>query len=203
MNCLEYLVYITLLKLKKSSELWHTSVNRKARPVVEGEHDKSWNDHGSASVVWNSSIQILNFRLHIQTLATDQKWPISCILLFQLRNKWQIFNFQSDCSTSKISWIHLIFLFGSKISNLKNNFYYPQFMVKYSIFEAVYFLKLWPKNSRGDTLKKCFGKKSPLFVMSGWELSGCQCAKIYPNFKTLLSYWLTWQKMWFLNKTLL
>ena len=31
--------------LKKSSELWHTSVNRKARPVVEGEHDKSWNDH--------------------------------------------------------------------------------------------------------------------------------------------------------------
>ena len=24
----------------------NTSVNRKARPVVEGEHDKSWNDHG-------------------------------------------------------------------------------------------------------------------------------------------------------------
>ena len=32
--------------LNKSSELWLTSVNRKARPVVEGEHDKSWNDHG-------------------------------------------------------------------------------------------------------------------------------------------------------------
>ena len=32
--------------LKRSSVLWHTSVNRKARPVVEGEHDKSWNDHG-------------------------------------------------------------------------------------------------------------------------------------------------------------
>ena len=31
--------------LNKSSELWHTSVNHKARPVVEGEHDKSWNDH--------------------------------------------------------------------------------------------------------------------------------------------------------------
>ena len=31
--------------LNKLSELWHTSVNRKARPVVEGEHDKSWNDH--------------------------------------------------------------------------------------------------------------------------------------------------------------
>ena len=31
--------------LKKSSEVWHTSVNLKARPVVEGEHDKSWNDH--------------------------------------------------------------------------------------------------------------------------------------------------------------
>ena len=31
--------------LNKSSELWHTSVNRKARSVVEGVHDKSWNDH--------------------------------------------------------------------------------------------------------------------------------------------------------------
>ena len=31
--------------LNKSSELCHTSVNRKAIPVVEGEHDKSWNDH--------------------------------------------------------------------------------------------------------------------------------------------------------------
>ena len=37
----------TMNALNKSSELWHTSVNRKARPVVEGEHDKSWNDHGS------------------------------------------------------------------------------------------------------------------------------------------------------------
>ena len=40
------LIY-TMNALKKSSELWHTSVNCKARPVVEGEHDKSWNDHGS------------------------------------------------------------------------------------------------------------------------------------------------------------
>ena len=30
--------------LNKSSELLHTSVNHKARPVVVGEHDKSWND---------------------------------------------------------------------------------------------------------------------------------------------------------------
>ena len=36
----------TMNALNKSSELWHTSVNRKARPVVEGEHDKRWNDHG-------------------------------------------------------------------------------------------------------------------------------------------------------------
>ena len=36
----------TMNALNKSSELWHTSVNRKARPVVEGEYDKSWNDHG-------------------------------------------------------------------------------------------------------------------------------------------------------------
>ena len=35
----------TMNALKKLSELWHTSVNRKARPVVEGEQDKSWNDH--------------------------------------------------------------------------------------------------------------------------------------------------------------
>ena len=34
--------------LNKSSELLHTSVNRKARPVVEGEHSKSWNDHAWA-----------------------------------------------------------------------------------------------------------------------------------------------------------
>ena len=36
--------------LNKLSELCHTSVNRKARPVGEGEHNKSWNDHGSGSV---------------------------------------------------------------------------------------------------------------------------------------------------------
>ena len=40
----------TMNALNKSSELWHTSVNRKARPVVEGEHDKSWNDHGMPHV---------------------------------------------------------------------------------------------------------------------------------------------------------
>ena len=39
------LIY-TMNALNKSTELQHTSVNRKARPVVEGEHDKSWNDHG-------------------------------------------------------------------------------------------------------------------------------------------------------------
>ena len=36
----------TMNALNMSSELWHTSVNHKARPVVEGEYDKSWNDHG-------------------------------------------------------------------------------------------------------------------------------------------------------------
>ena len=35
----------TMNALNKSSELWHTSANRKARPVVEGEQLKSWNDH--------------------------------------------------------------------------------------------------------------------------------------------------------------
>ena len=36
----------TMNALNKSSKIRHTSLNRKARPVVEGEHDKSWNDHG-------------------------------------------------------------------------------------------------------------------------------------------------------------
>ena len=40
----------TVNALNKSSELWNTSVNRKARPVVEGEHDKSWNDHELSSI---------------------------------------------------------------------------------------------------------------------------------------------------------
>ena len=46
----------TMNALNKSSELWHTSVNRKARPVVEGEHDKCWNDHEIYSVYQKSHI---------------------------------------------------------------------------------------------------------------------------------------------------
>ena len=46
----------TMNALNKSSELWHTSVNGKARPVVEGEHDKSWNDHGNKMVLHNEGI---------------------------------------------------------------------------------------------------------------------------------------------------
>ena len=41
----------TMNAWNKLSELWHTRVNRKARPVVEGEHDKSWNDHVLTYVV--------------------------------------------------------------------------------------------------------------------------------------------------------
>ena len=49
------LIY-TMNALSKSSELWHTSVNRKARQVVEGEHDKSWNNHGRTTVFkWNTN----------------------------------------------------------------------------------------------------------------------------------------------------
>ena len=33
--------------LNKLLELLHTSVNHKVRPVVEGEHNKGWNDDGS------------------------------------------------------------------------------------------------------------------------------------------------------------
>ena len=39
----------TMNALNKSSELWNTSVNRKARLVVEGEHNKSWNDDGHSN----------------------------------------------------------------------------------------------------------------------------------------------------------
>ena len=41
----------TMNALNKSSELWH-SVNRKARPVVEGEHNKSLNDHDTEPVYY-------------------------------------------------------------------------------------------------------------------------------------------------------
>ena len=43
--------------LNKSSELWHASVNGKARPVVEGEHDKSWNDH-ELFPLWASIVRV-------------------------------------------------------------------------------------------------------------------------------------------------
>ena len=49
--------------LNKSSELWHTSVNRKARPVVEGEHDKSWNDHEASNLGPLLKIRGLNYEL--------------------------------------------------------------------------------------------------------------------------------------------
>ena len=46
----------TMNALNKSSELLHTSVNHKARPVVEGEHNKSWNDHAHACKVRHCTI---------------------------------------------------------------------------------------------------------------------------------------------------
>ena len=49
----------TMNALYKSSELWHTSVNRQARPVVEGEHDKSWNDHGSLDQFTSTSYRLV------------------------------------------------------------------------------------------------------------------------------------------------
>ena len=58
------LIY-TMNALIKSSELSHTSVNCKARPVVEGEHDKSWNDHGLVIVHEN--------RFEIGRLVTKSK----------------------------------------------------------------------------------------------------------------------------------
>ena len=42
----------TMNALNKSDDLLLSSVNRKARPVVEGEHDKSWNDHGQTCFTW-------------------------------------------------------------------------------------------------------------------------------------------------------
>ena len=42
----------TINALDKLSELWHTSVNRKVRPVVEEEYNKSWNDHGYTFGGW-------------------------------------------------------------------------------------------------------------------------------------------------------
>ena len=49
----------TMNALNKLSELWHTSVNRKARPVVEGEHNKSWNDHDFDNLIVDICDEIL------------------------------------------------------------------------------------------------------------------------------------------------
>ena len=50
-NMIEKASIYTMNASNKLSELWHTSVNHKARPVVEAEHDKSWNDHDFISVL--------------------------------------------------------------------------------------------------------------------------------------------------------
>ena len=57
----------TMNALNKSSELWHTSVNRKARPVVEGEHYKNWNDHGKVYICW-----IIVCVDHLEELRTEK-----------------------------------------------------------------------------------------------------------------------------------
>ena len=61
--------------LNKSSELWHSSAKRKARPVVEGEHDKSWNDHGMKLNLIHDSHECLFVRIlcSIQDLNFEKK----------------------------------------------------------------------------------------------------------------------------------
>ena len=68
----------TMNALNKLSELWHTSavhVNRKARPVVEGEHDKSLNDHGMKLNLIHDSHECLFVRIlcSIQDLNFEKK----------------------------------------------------------------------------------------------------------------------------------
>ena len=53
--------------LNKLSELWHTSVNHKARPVVEEEHDKSWNDH-DFGLLW-PTLTTLEIFVHFRPLS--------------------------------------------------------------------------------------------------------------------------------------
>ena len=66
----------TMKALNKSSELWHTSVNRKARPVVEREHDKSWNDHAPRDDrgIETSKITDEIWICMINALIIDQIW---------------------------------------------------------------------------------------------------------------------------------
>ena len=63
------LIY-TMNALNKSSELWHTSVNRKARPVVEEEHNKSWNDHDFSfvSIIFTKFQNYICTTFHIATI---------------------------------------------------------------------------------------------------------------------------------------
>ena len=70
----------TMNALNKLPELWHTSVNFKARPVVEGEHDKSWNDHVSDylmittvrnKLTWYSKFQKINKPRFLREVSTS------------------------------------------------------------------------------------------------------------------------------------
>ena len=71
--------------LNKSSELWYTSVNCKARPVVEGEHDKKWNDHGSRNVYSKQHSVFDLFTKSRYRSRTLRVMPINCIAdMFQI-----------------------------------------------------------------------------------------------------------------------
>ena len=69
----------TMNALNKSSELWHTSVNRKARPVVEGEHDKSWNDHGFILQSLQHQTCFLFYTSHSAYVATETELVVAKI----------------------------------------------------------------------------------------------------------------------------
>mgnify|MGYP007086841333 CR=1 FL=1 len=75
----------------------------------------------------------------------------------------------------------------SCLIKMKQHFFLQIHIEQWALyFEAVYFFKLWPKNSRGDTLKKCFVKKSPFLSCQPIRK---QCFEIWIDFCALTSWW--------------
>ena len=112
----------TINALNKSSELWHTSVNRKARPVVEGEHDKSWNDHDLYCVImegnnfFRRNQQFRNNKWHVTELWTVEVW-----YWFNLKNKTVKLVYVAELWSLRSNNIYTYwFLFEKRAMHIKN-----------------------------------------------------------------------------------
>ena len=86
------------------------------------------------------------------------------------------------------NWIINFFIYSLNIK-MKQHFFCKYILSTTWYLEAVYFFKLWPKNSHGDTLKKCFVKKSH-FLSCQPIRKQCTVFWIGIDFCALTSWWL-------------